>query len=88
MGGPVAEGDRGGKLAATAPPPHVRPMAQMNHTAGRPRAEARRPERDRRARRAVQRNMPAQKSDALGKAAALLAFPAGDRPGWRGGRKQ
>jgi hypothetical protein len=63
-------------------------MGQKQPTIRQFHAEPRRPEQDRRTRRAFQRNTPAQKYDEPGKAAALLSFPVGNRPGWQGRGKQ
>jgi hypothetical protein len=67
--------------------PHLMNMGRKAPTAEKMRALARRRERDRRERRAAQRNTPRPPADPV-ELGSLLSFPASDPPAWIGRRKK
>jgi len=60
----------------------------MGQTPRQLRAQARRRERDRRERRAFQRNTPARQPTDPVELGSLLSFPASDPPAWIGRKKK
>jgi hypothetical protein len=75
------------QVAGRAERPHLIDMGRKAPPPEQKHALARRRERDRRERRAAQRNVPRPPSDPV-ELGSVLSFPASDPPAWIGRRKK